>query len=129
MRGGFLPNDVSLDNDSRRLIILTGPNMAGKSTIMRQTALCAILAQAGSFVPASFASMSPVDRIFTRMGAYDYLSAGQRTFKIIKILSPSDGLRGISSCWLVLWCRCGPRHLFFSPINVIQIYSVVANNF
>lgn len=82
MRGGFVPNDVQLDNDSNRLIILTGPNMAGKSTFMRQIALCAILAQAGSFVPASYASLSLVDRIFTRVGAYDDLSAGQSTFMV-----------------------------------------------
>jgi len=82
MRGGFVPNDVLLDGDHNRLIILTGPNMAGKSTFMRQIALCAILAQAGSFVPAGFASLALVDRIFTRVGAYDDLSAGQSTFMV-----------------------------------------------
>ena len=82
MRGGFVPNDVLLDNDHNRLIILTGPNMAGKSTFMRQIALSAIMAQAGSFVPASYASLSLVDRIFTRVGAYDDLSAGQSTFMV-----------------------------------------------
>ena len=82
MRGGFVPNDVLLDNDHNRFIILTGPNMAGKSTFMRQIALCAILAQAGSFVPAAYASLSLVDRIFTRVGAYDDLSAGQSTFMV-----------------------------------------------
>jgi DNA mismatch repair protein MutS len=82
MRGGFVPNDVLLDNDHNRFIILTGPNMAGKSTFMRQIALCAIMAQAGSFVPAAYASLSLVDRIFTRVGAYDDLSAGQSTFMV-----------------------------------------------
>jgi len=82
MRGGFVPNDVLLDNDHNRLLILTGPNMAGKSTFMRQIALCTILAQAGSFVPAGFASLTLVDRIFTRVGAYDDLSAGQSTFMV-----------------------------------------------
>ncbi|MCX6673764.1 MAG: DNA mismatch repair protein MutS [Methanothrix sp.] len=82
MRGGYVPNDVLLDNDHNRLIILTGPNMAGKSTFMRQIALCAIMAQAGSFVPAAFASLSLVVRIFTRVGAYDDLSAGQSTFMV-----------------------------------------------
>jgi DNA mismatch repair protein MutS len=82
MRGGFVPNDVLLDSEDNRLIILTGPNMAGKSTFMRQIALCVIMAQAGSFVPASFASLSLVDRIFTRVGAYDDLSAGQSTFMV-----------------------------------------------
>jgi DNA mismatch repair protein MutS len=82
MRGGFVPNDVLLDNDHNRFIILTGPNMAGKSTFMRQIALAVILAQAGSFVPAAFASLCLVDRIFTRVGAYDDLSAGQSTFMV-----------------------------------------------
>lgn len=82
MRGGFVPNDVHLDGKGNRFLILTGPNMAGKSTYMRQIALAVILAQMGSFVPASFASISPVDRIFTRVGAYDDLSAGQSTFMI-----------------------------------------------
>ena len=82
MRGGFVPNDVLLDGDQNRLLILTGPNMAGKSTFMRQIALAVIMAQAGSFVPAAYASLSIVDRIFTRVGAYDDLSAGQSTFMV-----------------------------------------------
>lgn len=82
MRGSFVPNDVHLDGKGNRFLILTGPNMAGKSTYMRQIALAVILAQMGSFVPASFASISPVDRIFTRVGAYDDLTAGQSTFMI-----------------------------------------------
>lgn len=82
MRGGFVPNDVHLDGRGNRFLILTGPNMAGKSTYMRQIALAVVLAQIGSFVPAAFASISPVDRIFTRVGAYDDLSAGQSTFMI-----------------------------------------------
>ncbi len=82
MRGAFVPNDVLLDGSDNRFIILTGPNMAGKSTFMRQVALCCILAQAGSFVPASFASLPLLDRIFTRVGAYDDLSAGQSTFMV-----------------------------------------------
>lgn len=82
MKGAFVPNDVSLDVASNRLIILTGPNMAGKSTFMRQVALAVVMAQMGSFVPASFATLSIVDRIFTRVGAYDDLSAGQSTFMV-----------------------------------------------
>ena len=82
MRGGFVPNDVHLDGRRNRFLILTGPNMAGKSTYMRQIALAVILAQIGSFVPASFATISPVDRIFTRVGAYDDLTSGQSTFMI-----------------------------------------------
>jgi DNA mismatch repair protein MutS len=82
MRGSFVPNDAFLDGSENRLIILTGPNMSGKSTFMRQIALALIMAQAGSFVPAQHASLCLVDRIFTRVGAYDDLSAGQSTFMV-----------------------------------------------
>jgi DNA mismatch repair protein MutS len=79
--GPFVPNDVSLDGQ-RRLLILTGPNMAGKSTAMRQAALITLLAQAGSFVPASRARIGVVDRLFTRVGAADDLARGQSTFMV-----------------------------------------------
>ncbi|MGZ3594940.1 MAG: DNA mismatch repair protein MutS, partial [Syntrophales bacterium] len=79
---GFVPNDVSLDLDENRLLIITGPNMAGKSTYIRQIALIVILAQAGSFVPAREARIGAVDRIFTRIGAADSLAKGQSTFMI-----------------------------------------------
>ncbi len=77
----FVPNDVVLDADTR-LLIITGPNMAGKSTILRQTALIALLAQMGSFVPAESASVGVVDRIFTRVGASDDLARGRSTFMV-----------------------------------------------
>ena len=79
--GPFVPNDLSLDED-RRLLVLTGPNMAGKSTAMRQVALIAILAQSGSFVPAARARIGIVDRLFTRVGAADDLARGQSTFMV-----------------------------------------------
>ena len=79
--GPFVPNDLSLDG-ARRLLILTGPNMAGKSTAMRQAALITILAQSGSFVPAARARIGVVDRLFTRVGAADDLARGQSTFMV-----------------------------------------------
>jgi DNA mismatch repair protein MutS len=79
--GPFVPNDVLLDAE-RRLIVLTGPNMAGKSTAMRQVALIAVLAQSGSFVPAARARIGLVDRLFTRVGAADDLARGQSTFMV-----------------------------------------------
>lgn len=78
----FVPNDVTLDNDSNRVAIITGPNMAGKSTYMRQVALIVLMAQMGSFVPASFAEIGVVDSIFTRVGASDDLASGQSTFMV-----------------------------------------------
>ncbi|MEB3285316.1 MAG: DNA mismatch repair protein MutS [Candidatus Sericytochromatia bacterium] len=80
--GTFVPNDALLDTSNERMMILTGPNMAGKSTYMRQLALIIILAQMGSFVPADQAHIGIVDRIFTRIGAVDDLSTGQSTFMV-----------------------------------------------
>ncbi|NLJ95598.1 MAG: DNA mismatch repair protein MutS, partial [Clostridiales bacterium] len=78
----FVPNDTLLDNESNRVSIITGPNMAGKSTYMRQTALIVLMAQIGSFVPADSAQIAIVDRIFTRVGASDDLAGGQSTFMV-----------------------------------------------
>jgi DNA mismatch repair protein MutS len=78
---GFVPNDIRMD-DKRRLLIITGPNMAGKSTVLRQVALIVILAQMGSFIPASEARIGLVDRIFSRVGASDNLAQGQSTFMV-----------------------------------------------
>ena len=80
-REKFIPNDVRLTEDAR-LIILTGPNMAGKSTILRQVGLIVLMAQIGSFVPAPRATIGVVDRLFTRVGASDNLVRGQSTFMV-----------------------------------------------
>ncbi len=77
----FIPNDIDLDQD-RRMLIITGPNMGGKSTYMRQTAIIALLAHTGSFVPATSATIGPMDRIFTRIGAADDLAGGRSTFMV-----------------------------------------------
>jgi DNA mismatch repair protein MutS len=78
----FVPNDMRLDKDTRQVVLITGPNMAGKSTVMRQVALIQTLAQAGSFVPATEASLSLCDRIFTRVGASDDIDEGRSTFMV-----------------------------------------------
>jgi DNA mismatch repair protein MutS len=80
-RGKFIPNDIRLD-DAQRVVLLTGPNMAGKSTVLRQAGLAVILAQCGSFVPADVATLGVVDRVFTRVGASDNLGLGQSTFMV-----------------------------------------------
>lgn len=78
----FVPNDVVLDHDKDEFLLITGPNMAGKSTYMRQVAILMIMAQIGSFIPAREATISPVDRVFTRVGASDDISTGQSTFMV-----------------------------------------------
>jgi DNA mismatch repair protein MutS len=81
-RGAFVPNDVDLDGDSRQIVVLTGPNMGGKSTYLRQAALAVIMARAGSFVAAEEAEIGEIDRIFTRVGAADDLARGESTFMV-----------------------------------------------
>lgn len=78
----FIPNDILLDTNNNRMLIITGPNMSGKSTYMRQAAIISIMAHIGSFVPASFANISILDSVFTRIGAYDSLAEGQSTFMV-----------------------------------------------
>ncbi|MDI3539828.1 MAG: mismatch repair protein MutS [Methanolobus sp.] len=80
--GGFVPNDTDMDCQNNQFMLITGPNMAGKSTYMRQIAMIVIMAQAGSFVPATHASIGIVDRVFTRVGAFDDLASGQSTFMV-----------------------------------------------
>ncbi len=80
--GRFVPNDTRLDTEGEQIVILTGPNMAGKSTYLRQVALIVLLAQIGSFVPAQHARIGLVDRVFTRIGAHDDIAAGQSTFMV-----------------------------------------------
>src|SRR5690606_19387337 len=78
----YVPNDIFLDSDKQQILIITGPNMAGKSALLRQTALIVLLAQMGSFVPAEGADIGIVDKIFTRVGASDILSRGESTFMV-----------------------------------------------
>ncbi len=80
--GEFVPNDVDADPAERQLLLITGPNMAGKSTYLRQVALIAIMAQMGSFVPATAASLGLTDRVLTRIGARDDLRRGESTFMV-----------------------------------------------
>lgn len=127
MRGGFVPNDVFLDGNKNRLIILTGPNMAGKSTFMRQVALAVILAQAGSFVPATFASLCLVDRVFTRVGAYDDLSSGQSTF-MVEMTELSNILGSATKDSLVLLDEVGRGTSTFDGLSIAWAISEYLHN-
>ncbi|MCU0799156.1 MAG: DNA mismatch repair protein MutS [Candidatus Thermoplasmatota archaeon] len=103
---GFVPNDVLLDGEGQRFMLLTGPNMAGKSTFMRQVALCVIMAQMGSFVPASSARIGLVDRVFTRVGASDDLVRGRSTF-MVEMLELANIMNGATKRSLVILDEIG----------------------
>ena len=104
--GKYIPNSLQLDNKQRQLMILTGPNMGGKSTYMRQTALICVMAQAGCFVPASSARLGMVDRVFTRVGAHDDLVHGHSTF-MVEMLELANILRNATTDSLVLLDEIG----------------------
>jgi len=104
--GAFVPNDVTLDAEGARLMVITGPNMAGKSTTMRQVAVAVIMAQAGGFVPAREAHIGVVDRVFTRVGASDNLAEGQSTF-MIEMREAAAILRGATRRSLVILDEVG----------------------
>lgn len=105
-RNLFVPNDTALDEDENRIIVLTGPNMAGKSTYLRQNALVVIMAQIGSYVPAKKASIGIVDKIFTRIGASDNLSQGQSTF-LVEMQEAANILRNATAKSLIIMDELG----------------------
>lgn len=102
----YVPNDISLNTDEQRIIILTGPNMSGKSAILRQTALAVILAQIGCFVPCERAIIGVIDRIYTRVGASDNISLGESTF-MVEMLETASILNNISDRSLILLDEIG----------------------
>jgi DNA mismatch repair protein MutS len=120
--GVYVPNNTYLDNDSHRMAIITGPNMAGKSTYMRQTALIVLLAQIGCFVPAQSAHISVVDRIFTRVGASDDVAGGQSTF-MVEMSEVSEILKNATRNSLVILDEVGRGT---STIDGISIATAVA---
>ena len=115
----FVPNDVLLDTKANRLAIITGPNMSGKSTYMRQTALIVLMAQMGSFVPASYAKISVVDQIFTRVGASDDLTAGESTF-MVEMHEVSDILNHATQNSLVILDEVGRGTSTFDGISIAR---------
>lgn len=113
----FVPNDIYLDNESQQVIILTGPNMSGKSAVLRQTALITILAQIGSFIPAASARIGLVDKIFTRVGASDNLSRGESTF-MVEMTEAASILNNISSRSLILLDEIGRGTATYDGVSI-----------
>jgi DNA mismatch repair protein MutS len=113
----FVPNDVALDATGRQLLVLTGPNMGGKSTYLRQVALLALLAQAGSFVPARTAKLAIVDRIFARVGASDNIARGQSTF-MVEMQETATILRAATGRSLVILDEIGRGTSTFDGLSL-----------
>ncbi len=115
--GKFVPNDSHLDGDKNRMMVITGPNMAGKSTYIRQTALLTIMAQAGSFVPADSMEIGLADRIFTRIGASDDLARGQSTF-MVEMVETANILRHATAKSLVILDEVGRGTSTFDGLSL-----------
>lgn len=114
---GFIPNDVELDDEKQRLLLITGPNMAGKSTYIRQVALIVILAQMGSFVPARSAHIGIIDKVFSRIGASDDLSRGQSTF-MVEMTETANILNHATSRSLVILDEIGRGTSTYDGISI-----------
>ena len=113
----YVPNDILLDNERQQIIIITGPNMAGKSALLRQTALIVLLAQIGCFVPAESAQIGLVDKIFTRVGASDNISVGESTF-MVEMTEAANILNNVSPKSLVLFDELGRGTSTYDGISI-----------
>lgn len=113
----YISNSVMLDNDHQQIIMITGPNMAGKSALLRQTALIVIMAQIGSYVPAEAASIGIVDKVFTRVGASDNISLGESTF-MVEMNEAADILNNLSDRSLVLFDELGRGTSTYDGISI-----------
>lgn len=122
----FTPNDVYLDSKENRLIIITGPNMAGKSTYMRQVALIVIMAQIGAFIPAKSARIGVVDKVFTRVGASDDLAAGQSTF-MVEMTEVAEILKSATKKSLVILDEIGRGTSTFDGISIAKAVAEYIN--
>ena len=113
----YIPNDIYLDNESQQVIVITGPNMAGKSALLRQTALITLMTQIGSFVPAGYAKIGLVDKIFTRVGASDNLSRGESTF-MVEMTETASILNNLSDRSLILMDEIGRGTSTYDGISI-----------
>jgi len=125
--GGFVPNDTLLSNDDAQLIILTGPNMAGKSTYLKQVALIVLLAQIGSFVPATSATIGLVDRIFTRIGAREDLAAGQSTF-MMEMVETANILNNATPKSLIILDEIGRGTSTYDGLSIARAVAEYIHN-
>jgi len=123
----FVPNDIYLSNDDAQLIILTGPNMSGKSTYLRQVALIVLLAQIGSFVPAASATIGLVDRIFTRIGAREDIAAGQSTF-MVEMVETANILNNATPRSLIILDEIGRGTSTYDGLSIAQAVAEYIHN-
>jgi DNA mismatch repair protein MutS len=126
--GDFVPNDIYLSNDDAQLIVLTGPNMSGKSTYLRQAALIVLLAQTGSFVPAKSARIGIVDRIFTRIGARDDLAAGQSTF-MVEMVETANILNNATAKSLLILDEIGRGTSTYDGLSIARAVAEYIHNY
>jgi DNA mismatch repair protein MutS len=126
--GNFVPNDITLSNHDAQLIVLTGPNMSGKSTYLRQIALIVLLAQIGSFVPAQSAKIGIVDRIFTRIGARDDLAAGQSTF-MVEMVETANILNNATSRSLLILDEIGRGTSTYDGLSIARAVAEYIHNY
>jgi DNA mismatch repair protein MutS len=124
----FVPNDIHLSNDDAQLIVLTGPNMSGKSTYLRQVALLVLLAQIGSFVPAASATISLVDRIFTRIGAREDLTAGQSTF-MVEMVETANILNNATPRSLIILDEIGRGTSTYDGLSIARAVAEYIHNY
>jgi DNA mismatch repair protein MutS len=124
----YIPNDIYLDNSSQQIIIITGPNMAGKSALLRQVALIVLMAQMGSFVPANSATIGLVDKVFTRVGASDNLSQGESTF-MIEMIETASILNNLSNKSLILMDEIGRGTSTYDGVSIAWSIVEYLHNF
>ncbi len=123
----FIPNDINMNNEDERMLIITGPNMAGKSTYMRQNAIIVLMAHIGCFVPASYANISVTDRIFTRIGASDNISSGQSTF-MVEMTQTANILKNATNNSLILLDEIGRGTSTFDGLSIAwAVVEYIAN--
>jgi DNA mismatch repair protein MutS len=124
----YVPNDVFLDDKQQQIIMLTGPNMSGKSALLRQTALIVMMAQTGSFVPASAAQIGIVDKVFTRVGASDNLSAGESTF-MVEMNETASIINNLSARSLILLDEIGRGTSTYDGISIAWAIAEFLHNY